>query len=252
MPTYIVYYNQGNSPGPFDIYLSGSSGLNLYASNIAKWQLVNGYQVTFPDGIPSSSVDVFDLAYGCFTDQNVPFPTPSPTITPSISVTPSVTPTISFTPTVTPTISLTPTVTPSFTPPPTATPTITVTPTISATPLQSPTPTRTPTVTRTPSASAPPNYSSFGTTLGYSAAYQACVTFNTLGFNGGWIYTVDPPGIAVGARIYQLDGFGNYTPLIGGGQWYAMGAWYLSLPTACQIDNNGYITSITYLGCILI
>jgi hypothetical protein len=31
-----------------------------------------------------------------------------------------------------------------------------------------------------------------------------------------------------------------------------MGAWFLSLPSACQIDNNGYITNITYLGCFLI
>jgi len=254
MPTYIVYYNQGNSPGPFDIYLSGSSGLTLYASNIAQWQLVNGFQVTFPDGIPSSSVDVFDLSYGCFTDQNVPFPTPSPTVTPSISVTPSVTPTISFTPTVTPTISLTPTVTPSFTPPPTATPTITITPTISATPLQSPTPTRTPTVTRTPSVSAPSNYEVIGATLGYPEAYQACATFNTIGFNGGWLYYTNPPGLVIGATVYQINGFGSFVPLVGGNNWYGLGAWALGFATPYQINNSGVIVDIAtqYPFCFLI
>jgi hypothetical protein len=250
MPTYIIYYTQGNSNGPFDIYLSGSSGLNLYASNIPKYELVNGFTVTFPDGIPSSSVDVFDVSYGCFTDNNIPFPSVSPSITPSISITPTRTPSITVSPSITPSITLTPSVTPSFTPPPsiTRTPTVTITPSRTSNISNSPTPT--PSITRTPSASAPPNYSSFGTTLGDSAAYQACVTFNTLGFNGGWIYTVNPPGIVVGARIYRLDGFGNYNPLVGGDQWYAMGAWFLSLPSACQIDDNGYITNITYLGCL--
>lgn len=251
MPTYIIYYNQGNSPGPFDIYLSGSSGLNLYASNIQQWQLVNGYQITFPDGVPSSSVDIFDVSYGCFTEDNVPFPTPSPTVTPTITVTPSKTPTISFTPTVTPTISVTPTVTPSFTPPPTITPTISLTPTISATPFNSPTPTRTPTVTRTPSVSAPPNYIVVGATVGYSQAYQACYQFNTNGFNGGSLYFINPPGVGIGAVAYQLGGFG-YVPLVGGNLWYALGAWYLGFATAYQINNSGVIVATAYPNCILI
>ncbi len=45
-------------------------------------------------------------------------PPPSPSITPSISVTPSVTPSISITPSITPSISVTPSVTPSITPTP--------------------------------------------------------------------------------------------------------------------------------------
>ena len=254
MPTYIVYYNQGNSPGPFDIYLSGSSGLTLYASNIAQWQLVNGFQVTFPDGIPSSSVDVFDLSYGCFTDQNVPFPTPSPTVTPSISVTPSVTPTISFTPTVTPTISLTPTVTPSFTPPPTVTPTITLTPTISATPLQSPTPTRTPTVTRTPSVSAPPNFTPLVSTFGYAQSYQACYAFNTQAPGLGTVYTIDPPNTIVGSVVYQLSAFGVFIPLVGGDLWYVISPWITyGLPgSAYQVNNSGVITNIIVWACFTI
>ena len=51
----------------------------------------------------------------------VPGPPPTPTITPTISLTPSVTPTISLTPSITPTLSITPTFTP--------TPTLTSTPT---------------------------------------------------------------------------------------------------------------------------
>ena len=232
MPTYVIYYNQGNSNGPFDIYLSGSSGLNLYASNISKQTLINGYSVTFPDGIPSSSVDVFDLAYGCFNDQNVPFPSPFPSNTPSISITPTQTPSISITPT--------------------QTPSITITPSITVTPGNSPSPTRTPSITRTPSNSVPTSYTSYGITLGYSSAYQACVIFNTSGFNGGWIYVVGNFSIGVGTRIYQLDGFGNYVPIIGGNKWYAIGAWYIGFANSYQINNTGYVIDTAYTGCILI
>jgi len=60
---------------------------------------------------------------------------PPITPTPTITVTPSITPTISLTPTITPTItqtpSITPTITPSISQTPTITPTITVTPTVS-------------------------------------------------------------------------------------------------------------------------
>jgi hypothetical protein len=248
MPTYIVYYSQGSSNGPFDIYLSGSSGLNLYASNIQKYQLVNGYQVTFPDGVPSSSIDVFDISYGCFTDQNVPFPTPSPTVTPTISITPSKTPTISFTPTATPTISLTPTATPSFTPPPTATPTLT--PTISSTPINSPTPTISVTVTRTPSPTAAPSaYSAYGSTQGYDAAYQACYTFNTVGFNGITLYFINPP--AVGGRAFYNSGAGLLT-FNGFNLWYAIGSWASGFATAYRIDTSGFIMEVQYPNCILV
>ena len=62
-----------------------------------------------------------------------PSPTPTPTVTPTITVTPTLTPTVTITPTITPTITLTPTHTPTITPTitltPTHTPTITPTPT---------------------------------------------------------------------------------------------------------------------------
>lgn len=254
MPTYVIYYSQGNSNGPFDLYLSGSSGLNLYASNIAIWQLQNGYTVTFPDGIPSSSIDIFDVAYGCFTDQNVPFPSPSPSVTPTISISPTRTPTISVSPTITPSVSLTPTVTPSFTPPPTTTPSITITPTITVTPGNSPSPTRTPSVTRTPPASVPPNFLPLVSTFGYAQSYQACYAFNTQAPGLGTVYVVDPPGAVVGATVYQLSAFGVYTPLVGGNLWYVISPWITyGLPgSAYQVDNSGVITNIIVWACFTI
>jgi len=64
-------------------------------------------------------------------------PTPTPTITPTISLTPTQTPTTTRTPTQTPTTTRTPTVTPSITPTISITPSIT--PTISITPSITPT-----------------------------------------------------------------------------------------------------------------
>jgi hypothetical protein len=237
MPTYIVYYNQGSSNGPFDIYLSGSSGLNLYASNIAKWQLVNGYQVTFPDGIPSSSVDVFDMSYGCFTEQNVLFPTPSPTVTPTITVTPSKTPTISITPSITRTASVIPTATPSVTPPPSATPSLTATPSVSATPLLSPTPTRTPSITRTPSGTPPVVSALYMGTISnsYTAAYLACIGF---AMNRGY-YTLPYTGLAIGSILYDNQ---NLTaPFIGNGNWIAVSYNGFGPIVAIQVNSSGLI-----------
>jgi hypothetical protein len=152
MPQYLIHYDQGNSPGPFNIYLSGSSGLNLYASNVSKTTLEGGFIITFDDGIPSSSVVIDNTGYTCDTDLQLVFPSPTPTITPSISITPTATktPTVTptRTPTITPTLTVTPTVTPTRTITPTLTPSITPTRSIGA----SLTPALTPTVTRTPSA----------------------------------------------------------------------------------------------------
>lgn len=151
MPKYLVTFDEGNTSGPFDVYLSGSSGLSLYEANVTKNELLAGYVIDFPDGIPSSSAVFENVSFGCSNEQVLPFPTPTPSITPSISITPSKTPSISISPSITP--SLTPTVTPSIT----RTPTRTVTPSITAsvTPSLSigvtPTPTPSVTVTRTPS-----------------------------------------------------------------------------------------------------
>lgn len=150
MPTYVIYFNQGNTPGPFSIYLSGSSGETLYATGVTRPELEAGYLVNVPVGVPSSSVVVVNDAFGCTNESNLPFPSLTPTVTPTKTVTPTVTPTPSVTVTVTPTLTVTPSVTPTITPTrtitPTLTPSITPTPSIGA----SGTPTPTPTITRTP------------------------------------------------------------------------------------------------------
>ena len=252
MPTYIVYYSQGNSNGPFSIYLSGSSGLNLYASPVTRAELELGYTVTFPDGIPSSSVDVFDIAYGCFTDQNVPFPSPSPSVTPTISITPSRTPTISVSPTVTPSITKTPSVTPSVTPAPTITPTQTpsATPSLSPDASPSPTPTLSPTpsITRTPSLSPPVEYTSTQTGVGAGYPYGACLN---LGTSQNLYCTRYPNGNII--RVFQLIA-GVYTPWNGQDLFYAFyflssGYPFPSLPY--QINTNGYASSpYTSVSCM--
>ena len=250
MPTYIVYYSQGNSNGPFSIYLSGSSGLNLYASPVTRAQLELGYTVTFPDGIPSSSVDVFDISYGCFTDQNIPFPSVTPSVTPSITITPSKTPSITISPSRTPSLTVTPSVTPSFTPPPSGTPSQTPSATPSRTPGISNSPTPTPTISRTPSATAPPNYLALGiTSPGGSLPYQACYQFNTNGYAGGWVYAELPSGavpmtLSIGTRLYTT-GAGGYVPFVGYNLWYGIGDWLFTIltTTAYQVDNDGYIVN---------
>jgi len=118
-------------------------------------------------GVVSGPVTITVLGT-CVGKQCIPFtptPTPSLSITPSISLTPSVTPTISLTPSVTPSntpsisvtpsntpsISVTPSITPSNTVPPSMTPspTISVSKTPSLTPL--------PSVSKTPSISITPS-----------------------------------------------------------------------------------------------
>lgn len=88
------------------------------------------------------------------TPTNTVTPSITKTITPSVSISPSITPSITETPTNTPTISITPSVTPTISETPTITPTISITPsitpTISVTPSISPTNTLTPSTTRTP------------------------------------------------------------------------------------------------------
>lgn len=149
MPEYTISYIEGNTPGPFNVYLSGSSGLTLYAANVTKTQLESGYFINFPDGIPSSSVVISNAAYGCSTEENLPFPTPTPSITTSVSVTPSVTPSITVSPSITPSITISKTPGASFTPSISITPSITPSRSIGAslTPSISITPTRTPSVT---------------------------------------------------------------------------------------------------------
>lgn len=148
MPQYVIYYEEGETNGPFSIFLSGSSGLTLYSSSVSLAQLQAGFIITFDDSIPSSSVLIDTQAYGCDVAQQLTFPSPTPTRTPSITITPSITRTPSLTPTITPSY------TPSITIPPSLTPSITLS--ISTSPPLSPgaslSPTPTISITRTPSA----------------------------------------------------------------------------------------------------
>jgi hypothetical protein len=166
MPQYIIQYDQGTAPGPFNVFLSGSSGLTLYASNVTKSQLQTGLIITFADGIPSSSVIIDNIAYGCSNEEQLIFPTPTPTITPSVTITPSITATPSITPTRTPTITPTRTITPSITATPSITPTFTPTNTPTTTINATPTATPSATPTRTPSTTPPPTNRTYYFTAG--------------------------------------------------------------------------------------
>ena len=111
----------------------------------------------------------------------VPTPTntPTPSVTPTNSATPTVTPTNtqtpSSTPTNTPTVSITPSITPtntstpSQTPEPTSTPTASITPT--NTPTQTTTPTNTPTQTTTSTPTQTPTNTPSPTASGVAPSY---------------------------------------------------------------------------------
>jgi hypothetical protein len=89
----------------------------------------------------------------------VPSSSPTPSVTPSFTMTPTVTQTpsttISITPTRTPSNTITPTVT--MTPTSTATPSNTITPSNTATPSLTQTPSNTPSITATPSITSTPS-----------------------------------------------------------------------------------------------
>jgi len=153
MPGYTINYVEGSTPGPFNVYLSGSGGLTLYASNITKNQLEVGYFISFADGSPYDAVVISNAAYGCATEEVLPLPSPSPSLTPSISITPSISATPVASPSITPSLTPTRTVTPSISRTPSITPSKTPSITPSKSPGSSLTPTPTISVSRTPSIS---------------------------------------------------------------------------------------------------
>jgi uncharacterized protein (DUF2141 family) len=86
---------------------------------------------------------VYDImCLSCELPTPTPTTTPTPTVTPTNTVTPSITPTKTVTPSITPTNTVTPSITPTNTVTPSITPTKTATPTV--TPTKTPTPTMTP------------------------------------------------------------------------------------------------------------
>ncbi len=70
-----IYYEEGNANGPYNVYLSGSSGLTVYGLGVTQAQMEAGYVISLPSGFTSSSVVIYNMAYGCSTEDNVPFPT---------------------------------------------------------------------------------------------------------------------------------------------------------------------------------
>lgn len=253
MPTYVIYYNQGNTPGPFDIYLSGSGGLTLYASDVSQYALLNGYVITFPDGIPSSSVAVFDISYGCFTDQNIPWPSVSPSVTPSITRTPSITPSITVSPSITPSVTKTPSVTPSVTPPPSVSPSLTP----SSSPNTSPSSTPSVTPTRTPSPTVPIIYNEnfYLVSPGANSAYLACYSYiNNNNNQNIQIYIATPANIPVvspltlGTIVYIRTNPNPvvYSPFQGNNQWY-----FIDTYISQNIGGEGYFYQITNAGAII-
>jgi YD repeat-containing protein len=135
---YKAAYYSPNKNGP------GSPGYYLYATQ-------NDNE---PTCVTATSTGDGPISTVYTITNDCPLPSPTPTITstmtPTNSSTPTVTPTNTETPTVTPTNTETPTVTPTNTETPTVTPTNTETPTSTATPSNTETPTVTPTNTETP------------------------------------------------------------------------------------------------------
>lgn len=245
MPDFYIYYQQGTANGPYDVYLSGSSGLTLYGSGVTQAQMEAGYTISLPNGFTSSSVVVFDMAFGCATQDNVPFPTPTLSPTPSISVTPSKTPSISVTPSITATPSVTPTVTPSITPPPSVTPSVTPSITPSQTPLISISPTPSITISRTPSVSPPPpaNLLYIGTPAGgYTTGYLACANYNEMA--GVAYYILYNGSLAPGNYIYTDAAC--TIPVIGNNRWIALSYFGIGpVISTIQVNNSGLILNTT-------
>ena len=142
----------------YSVQFNGGTKLSMSANQpLIKNVSTNGVQnikITLDSPFLTSQV-VKSVNVDCTQFVNVS-PTPTNTLTPTITatptVTPSVTPTRNATPTVTRTSTVTPTVTPTNTVTPTVTPTITVTKTLTPTG----TPTRTVDSTPTPTSTATP------------------------------------------------------------------------------------------------
>lgn len=264
MPQYVIYYEEGETNGPFSIFLSGSSGLTLYSSSVSLAQLQAGFIITFDDNIPSSSVLIDTQAYGCDVAQQLTFPTPTFTRTPSMSVTPSITVSPSLTPTTTPSITLSPSLTPTITP--SITLSVSRTPSLSSgapIPSLSLTPSLTP--TRTPSTTPPAgaltfivtnpgtnphpvtagNGSASGTISNTTAsAFYIYVIFNSGGNGTGSIGsdsgTVNSVGIPMSGTI---TGFGQ---TIYSATFYTLNAGAVSIPWS--ISKQDGLSSGASLG----
>ena len=142
----ITVNNIGSDTGPFDIY---DDYTGLLATNLSKEDLISGFTIDIDDAASQIRVCSMGICNNILLVPITTFPlSPTPSPTPSISVTrtPSITPSISLTPTRTPSttpsisvspsiiITRTPSVTPSITNSPTVTPSISISSTPSITP----------------------------------------------------------------------------------------------------------------------
>ena len=248
MQKYIIKFVEGSTPGPFNVYLSGSGTLSLYAANVSKTQLSSGYIVEFADGIPSSSVVISNAAYGCATEENLPFPTLTPSITPSISVTPGATPSVSVS--LTPGASVTPSV--SFIPGASVTPSISITPSVtpsstigsSTTPTPTVSPSRTPSITPSISykelkLSNPPGNDSVSATCAITSGLTYYYDSNWTITNGLVIYT----NTSLTTRLYTsnplAEGYYLWLQDVSTGSTYAV-----------TFDSSGNVNTVSDCSAI--
>lgn len=168
-------------------------------------------------------------------------PTPTTTITPTPSVTstitPTITPTISVTPTITPTTGLPPSQSPTSTP--TVTPTVTQTPTSTTT--STPTPTLTPTNTQTPTMT-----STVSPTPNYVYVYQSCAAIAPNVIPTQVIQSLPVPFALINESFKDVNG--NCWQFIG-----VFSQTYIAPPSVISITYTGdyFATaySTTYLTC---
>lgn len=232
---------------PENLTPTGTSVVNIVLPNLNQFWLGIYEQNNIVNLNPNEDVRVYTSLAFCFWDRtseyytgntsntadNViyyedgginPSPTPSPTST--LTPTPSITPTSTLTPTpsITPTSTITPT--PSITPTLTTTPTSTLTPTPSITPTitssNTPTPTETPSPTPTPSATNPQLWQLGG---GFDGNIQSIIPVYD-GISGTYSYyiagTFNSYDGFLSPKIVKVDKNGNYDPnfvgrvLIGG------------------------------------
>jgi formylglycine-generating enzyme required for sulfatase activity len=136
-------------------------------------------------------------------------PTQTPTTTPTITLTNTITPTKTTTPTITPTESITPTITPTVTSTSTITPTITPTPTITKSITPTSTITTTPTITSTSTSTVTPSVSITATiTPTVSTTPAPSIGINTANFNNcaGRLTTVGTNGGPSSHNTYDQIG----------------------------------------------
>lgn len=207
---------------------------------------VNGYAFYQIIGIKSDVVDIL----------------PTPTPTPSVSITPSFTPSVTISATPMPDTSPTPTPTISNTP--SVTPTLSSTPSVTRTPPSSPTPSVTPSRTKQPTPTPSPSVQKLGFngqtySSGYevpaqgqgSAGVRMTCSYNN-GYPVGWkvegIRASSIFSIASGplpANATKVHYSTTYRPDLGAGGSVSPGTLTNTASSITAISTNPYVTAMT-------